>query len=82
MLTVLYRDEDGAESIFEAETVQRIPPYVGKPSPFDYGVGILVTLEDGRKCHYSDTRSMEEGDKPRRVFVMNKHGKTVARYDL
>lgn len=84
MFTVLYRDDQGAETLYAAKSVARraspdensIPP-MGPVEVFleDEAMvpGGRVTLTPGARC--------ANGFDPM-VFVMNKHGSTVATYRL
>lgn len=85
MLTVLYKDADGNETLHEAESVQRIvkgQALPDGPSRFDCEPGVIVNLRGEARVHYAETKAMNPGDKPREIFVMNEAGATVARYTL
>lgn len=85
MLTVMYRDEWGNESLHEATSVQYFPAH-GKMNPImsghDCEPGVLVNLLGGTSVHFGTQKACSSDQVPREIFVMNEKGATVARYGL
>ncbi|KQM58787.1 hypothetical protein ASE65_10510 [Sphingomonas sp. Leaf16] len=78
----MHRDSDGSETLYSAETVRHIPDRGDADGFANAGIRIDETPEGVRHLIPS-SRSGSTADVCRPcVFVMNRHGATVARYDL
>ena len=79
MLTVLYRDHYGNETIREALEVRRTHGVAGQPAiPV---CGVLANLPDGGTWLLEERAPDDDRTAPV-VYVMNGSGKTVATYTL
>lgn len=80
MLTVMYRDPDGNETINEAISVYKDTQ--GSPEwPHGY---VATTKPDGERiiASFGDPRDSQPDSKTAKIFVMNESGATVAKYTL
>ena len=75
MLTILHRQPNGSEVVFSANQIQRMQPEGEETCPA-IGKTFRVWREDmgGVQCEITIEKPFGA------VFVMNKHGSTVARY--
>lgn len=82
MFTILYRDETGLETILgDIRSVQRIPAgSIKDPAPRVGGVSVIFA--DGVEGFYEGNRPTSTDAVPREIYVMNEHGKTVAKWGL
>jgi hypothetical protein len=75
MLTILHRQPNGAETIFQAKRIERLQPS-GEQCVPAIGNRFRVWLDEGDEVIGEITIEQPFGA----VFVMNKNGSTVARY--
>lgn len=75
MITVLHRGSDGSERVFEARSVVRYARDGEQECP---ALGDIVVRLSGDGIAQDETLALE---KPfGAVFVMNRHGQTIAHY--
>lgn len=77
MLTILHRGPDGSERVMEAETITRYPPEGEQSIPPLGRVVVSGVRIDDVPGHAID---LDISAPFGAVFVMNRHGATVAQY--
>lgn len=79
MLTVMYRDQDGNETINEARSVHKD---IGSLECPHGSVTTVLANGDRVFASFGDPSKIVPDQKSAEIFVMNEAGKTVATYRL